>query len=48
MIASLEDLKKLSDKKSCSDDSCKEELRVCIGSSCLSLGSDELKKELKK
>ena len=47
MITSLEDLKKLSDKKNCSDDSCQEELRVCIGSSCLSLGSDELKKELK-
>ncbi len=47
MITSLEELKKLSDKKSCSDDSCKEELRVCIGSSCLALGADGLKKELK-
>ena len=47
MITSLEELKKLSDKKSCSDNSCKEELRVCIGSSCLALGADDLRKELK-
>ncbi|MCK5110621.1 MAG: SLBB domain-containing protein [Arcobacteraceae bacterium] len=47
MITSIEELKNLSDKKNCNDKSCKEELRVCIGSSCLALGADELKKELK-
>lgn len=47
MISSLEDLKKLAQKKSCSDGACKEELRVCIGSSCLALGSDQLQKDLK-
>ncbi len=47
MITSIEELQKLAFKKSCNDNSCKEELRVCIGSSCLALGSDELKKELK-
>jgi len=46
MITSLEKLKKLSDKKNCNDKSCKEELRVCIGSSCLALGAKILQKEL--
>ncbi len=48
MIISLEELKELSDKKNCKNNqSCKEELRVCIGSSCLALGANELQKELK-
>lgn len=47
MITSLKELKKLSNKKSCNEKSCKEEIRVCIGSSCLALGSEEIKKDLK-
>ena len=46
MIKSLEDLKELSNKKNCNEKNCKEELRVCIGSSCLSLGSQQLQKSL--
>ncbi len=48
MITSLEDLKELAQKKSCTDNNCKEELRVCIGSSCLALGASQLEKDLKK
>jgi len=48
MIQSIEELQEIVDKKSCTEDSCKDELRVCIGSSCAALGSVELQKELNK
>lgn len=48
MISSLEELQELANKKRCNEDSCKDELRVCIGSSCVALGSDELQKDLTK
>ena len=48
MIHSIEELKELAKKRKCTEDSCKDELRVCIGSSCASLGSVELAKELTK
>ena len=47
MIESLEELQAQALKKRESEKSCNEELRVCIGSSCASLGANELKKELK-
>ena len=46
MIKNIKDLNEMADKKKCSEKSCKEEIRVCIGSSCLSLGSKELQKNL--
>lgn len=46
MITSLEELEELANQKKCNDKNCSEELRVCMGSSCLSLGSDELTKSL--
>ncbi len=48
MINSIEELQELANKRSCNEDSCKDELRICIGSSCASLGSVELQKELSK
>lgn len=48
MIQSIEELQEIVNKKSCTEDSCKDELRVCIGSSCAALGSVELQKELNK
>ncbi|QKF83227.1 NuoF family protein [Halarcobacter ebronensis] len=48
MIDSLEDLKKLALEKRDLKRNSHEELRVCIGSSCSSLGSEELLKDLKK
>ena len=47
MIESLEELQAHALKKRESEKSCDEELRVCIGSSCASLGANELRKELK-
>ena len=47
MIRSIKDLKKLSNKKNSNDKICKEELRVCTGSSCLAFGADELQIKLK-
>ena len=53
MITSIQGLKKLANKKSCSSisnkeqSSCKEELRVCTGSSCLAFGANELQESLK-
>ena len=47
MIESLEELQAQALKKKESEKSCTEELRVCIGSSCASLGANELKKGLK-
>lgn len=46
MIQTIDDLEQLANKKKCNEKSCKEEIRVCIGSSCLSLGSDKLQKQL--
>ncbi len=46
MIRSLEELQELAEKKRCDDEACKEELRVCIGSTCLSLGAEAIQKEL--
>ncbi|MEA3383125.1 MAG: NuoF family protein [Campylobacterota bacterium] len=48
MIHSIEELNELANKRKCNEDSCKDELRVCIGSSCASLGSEQLTKELMK
>ncbi|MBU1215917.1 SLBB domain-containing protein [bacterium] len=46
MISSILELKALADTKKCNEQSCQEELRVCIGSSCNSLGSEALKEAL--
>ncbi len=48
MIKSLEELQALADKKRDLDKNAHEELRVCIGSSCASLNSNELLKNLSK
>ncbi len=48
MIQSIEDLEEIANKKKCTEKSCKDELRVCIGSSCAALGSQELEKSLGK
>lgn len=48
IIHSLEELQKILDKHQNSDKNCNEELRVCMGSSCDSLGSNLLKKDLEK
>lgn len=48
MIQSLEDLEEIANKKKCTEKSCKDELRICIGSSCAALGSQELEKSLGK
>lgn len=46
MIQSLEELHQLAQEKRAQQDTFTQELRVCIGSSCASLGSNELQKEL--
>jgi len=46
MIQSLQELKELADKKKCNQENNPQELRVCAGSSCLSLGSAELQSYL--
>ncbi|MFA7571886.1 MAG: NuoF family protein [Sulfurimonadaceae bacterium] len=46
MIQSLEELHQLAQEKRAQQDTFNQELRVCIGSSCASLGSNELQKEL--
>ncbi|MGD9555032.1 MAG: NuoF family protein [Arcobacteraceae bacterium] len=46
MIQSLEELHQLAQEKRAQQDIFNQELRVCIGSSCASLGSNELQKEL--
>lgn len=48
MIQSLEDLEAVANKKKCTEQSCKDELRICIGSSCAALGSQEMEKSLGK
>lgn len=48
MLDSLEDLKKLALEKRDLKRNSHEELRVCIGSSCASLNSEEFLKDLKK
>jgi bidirectional [NiFe] hydrogenase diaphorase subunit len=48
MISSLEELQELANKKRCNAESCKDELRVCIGSSCASLGSEQLQTDIAK
>ena len=47
MIKTTQDLTQLANKKRCSKKCQKQEIRVCIGSSCLSLGADKLQKDLK-
>ena len=47
MITSLLELEELANCKRCDEASIIEELRVCVGSSCLSLGADEIEKRLK-
>ena len=47
MITSLLELEELANCKRCDEESVIEELRVCIGSSCLSRGADEIEKDLK-
>lgn len=46
MISSILELQTLADTKRCNEQNCQEELRVCIGSSCASLGSEALKETL--
>lgn len=46
MIQSLEELQQLAHEKKAQQEAYTQELRVCIGSSCASLGSNELQKEL--
>ncbi|MDD2789488.1 MAG: NADH-ubiquinone oxidoreductase-F iron-sulfur binding region domain-containing protein [Sulfurimonas sp.] len=46
MINSLEELEALANTKRCNEQNCQEELRVCVGSSCASLGSENLKEIL--
>ncbi len=46
MITSVQELQELANSKKCSEDNIPQELRVCIGSSCLSQGSDEIEKDL--
>ncbi len=46
MIQSLEELQQLACEKKAQQEAYTQELRVCIGSSCASLGSNELQKEL--
>jgi bidirectional [NiFe] hydrogenase diaphorase subunit len=46
MIQSLEELQLLAQEKRKQEEGFTQELRVCIGSSCASLGSNELEKEL--
>ncbi|XOB61934.1 NuoF family protein [Campylobacterota bacterium DY0563] len=48
MLDSLEDLEKLAIEKRDLKRNSHEELRVCVGSGCCSLGSEELLKNLKK
>ena len=47
MITSLLELEELANCKRCDEASIVEEIRVCIGSSCSSLGSEEIEKTLK-
>ncbi|MDD2356995.1 MAG: NADH-ubiquinone oxidoreductase-F iron-sulfur binding region domain-containing protein [Thiovulaceae bacterium] len=47
MITSLLELEELANCKRCDEASIVEELRVCIGSSCVSRGADEIEKNLK-
>jgi len=47
MIESMQDLQEIRQKKLCSQGECEGEVRVCIGSSCASIGSVELEKELR-
>jgi bidirectional [NiFe] hydrogenase diaphorase subunit len=47
MITSLLELEELANCKRCDGETIIEELRVCIGSSCLSRGADEIEKNLK-
>lgn len=47
-INSLQDLLKIKEKKACTEQNAAEELRICTGSSCASLGSNELRKDLSK
>ncbi len=48
MIHTLEELEEIAEAKREKDSETKEELRVCIGSSCLSLGADQIEKDLKE
>jgi len=48
MIQSIEDLEEIANKKKCTEQSCKDELRICIGSSCAALGSTDMQKSLAK
>jgi bidirectional [NiFe] hydrogenase diaphorase subunit len=48
MIESIEDLQEIASKKKCDESGCEDELRICIGSSCAALGSQEMQKSLSK
>jgi len=48
MIENIEELQELANKKRCTLQNSPQEIRICTGSSCASLGSDILQKELKK
>lgn len=47
MIHSIEDLQEIVNKKRAGDEQYTQEIRVCVGSSCASLGSNELHENLK-
>ena len=46
MIETLKDLQEIKAKKLCAQGECEGELRICVGSSCASLGSQDLQKEV--
>ncbi len=48
MIQSIEELEEIANKKKCTEQNCKNELRVCTGSSCSALGSQDMQKSLSK
>ncbi|WP_345991421.1 NADH-quinone oxidoreductase subunit NuoF [Sulfurimonas sp. HSL-1716] len=48
MITSIQELQKVAENRKCSEENIPQELRVCIGSSCLSQGSDAIQKDLEE
>lgn len=48
MLTCIEDLEEIANKKKCTQKSCKDELRICTGSSCAALGAKDLQKSLTK
>jgi bidirectional [NiFe] hydrogenase diaphorase subunit len=48
MLTCIEDLEEIANKKKCTQKSCRNELRICTGSSCAALGAKDLQKSLTK